>query len=322
MDLTKASPDPETETPPHTQPNHNKSLTFTNGTLKRHHHQIAAPAVLVVVSHKECLKNHAASLGGHALDGCGEFMPSSTATPTDPTSLKCAACGCHRNFHRRDSDEPPTTTTTHFHHLHHHHHPPPPPLPFRRSSISPSTSPSPSPSPSPPLPRPPPSSFYSSAPHMLLALSTGVSGASDDYPPVNPAAATKTENPNGRKRFRTKFTHEQKEKMHGFAERLGWKMQKSDEGLVEEFCNEIGVGKGVLKVWMHNNKHTLGKRYMNYSNGDNHDNGDSRISFDTNGHNNNGNGSNTDNGHHNHHHNEGAPSVHLHVSTNGSSSSS
>lgn len=67
-------------------------------------------------------------------------------------------------------------------------------------------------------------------------------------------------NPNSRKRFRTKFSQEQKEKMCLFAEKLGWKMQRSEERLVEEFCKEVGVRKGVLKVWMHNNKHTLGKR--------------------------------------------------------------
>lgn len=45
-----------------------------------------------------------------------------------------------------------------------------------------------------------------------------------------------------------------------FAERVGWKMQKRDEDLVMEFCNEVGVDRGVLKVWMHNNKNTFGKR--------------------------------------------------------------
>ncbi|KAJ4713594.1 Zinc-finger homeodomain protein [Melia azedarach] len=47
--------------------------------------------------YRECLRNHAASLGSYATDGCGEF----TADNTYPTSLQCAACGCHRNFHRR-----------------------------------------------------------------------------------------------------------------------------------------------------------------------------------------------------------------------------
>ena len=48
--------------------------------------------------------------------------------------------------------------------------------------------------------------------------------------------------------------------MYQFAERVGWKMQKRDEELVMEFCNEVGVDKGVLKVWMHNNKNTFAKR--------------------------------------------------------------
>lgn len=59
---------------------------------------------------------------------------------------------------------------------------------------------------------------------------------------------------NGRKRFRSKFSEEQKEKMQSFSEKLGWKIQKCDEEKVEEFCRQIGVTKGVLKVWMHNNK--------------------------------------------------------------------
>ncbi|XP_051145376.1 zinc-finger homeodomain protein 5-like [Andrographis paniculata] len=56
------------------------------------------------------------------------------------------------------------------------------------------------------------------------------------------------------KRFRTKFSKEQKERMVGFAERIGWRMQKQDEGLVQQFCQEIGVRIRVFKVWMHNNK--------------------------------------------------------------------
>lgn len=61
-----------------------------------------------------------------------------------------------------------------------------------------------------------------------------------------------------KKRFRTKFTQEQKEKMVELAERVGWRIQKQDEEIVEQLCNEIGIRRHVLKVWMHNNKHTLG----------------------------------------------------------------
>lgn len=48
--------------------------------------------------------------------------------------------------------------------------------------------------------------------------------------------------------------------MHEFADKVGWKMQKRDENMVMEFCNEVGVDRGVLKVWMHNNKNTLAKK--------------------------------------------------------------
>ncbi|KAL2454577.1 Zinc-finger homeodomain protein 11 [Abeliophyllum distichum] len=202
------------------------------------------------VNYKECLKNHAASLGGHAVDGCGEFMLSPTANPSEPTSLKCAACGCHRNFHRREDPLP------------HHRHHPPPPLPASRGNRS---------SPNSPSPPPISSSYYPSAPHMLLALSHGPSGPPPDSDaPIssNPTStsAPLSSNSNGKKRFRTRFTQEQKEGMLQFAERLGWKMQKKDEDVINEFCSEIGVDKGVFKVWMHNNKTTLGKRHQHTTN--------------------------------------------------------
>ncbi|KAK4426200.1 Zinc-finger homeodomain protein 9 [Sesamum alatum] len=261
MDLTNSTvktPDAETETPTRIQPA--KPSPFTNGVLKRHpplhlHHP-------VVVTYKECLKNHAATLGGHALDGCGEFMPSPASNPADPTSLKCAACGCHRNFHRREPEEPllsvpPNATPALEYRPHHRHHPPPPPPPPPRgnSGSSPNNSPSP-----PPIS----SSYYPSAPHMLLALSHGLSAPPPDSgTPISGginANSAPLLSSNSRKRFRTKFTQDQKEKMFEFAERVGWKMQKRDEDVISEFCSEIGVDKGVFKVWMHNNKNTFGKK--------------------------------------------------------------
>lgn len=52
------------------------------------------------VRYRECQKNHAASVGGYAVDGCREFMP--CGEEETPGGLTCAACGCHRNFHRRE----------------------------------------------------------------------------------------------------------------------------------------------------------------------------------------------------------------------------
>ncbi|PWA59076.1 ZF-HD homeobox protein [Artemisia annua] len=115
-------------------------------------------------------------MGGHAVDGCGEFMPSPSSSPSLPTSLKCAACGCH-------------------------------------------------------------------PPHMLLAL-----GSETNHYSTTPMS--------GKKRFRTKFTQAQKDKMHEVASKVGWKMQKRDEEMINSFCNEIGVDRNVFKVWMHNNKST------------------------------------------------------------------
>lgn len=264
------TPDSEIETPPLIKP-----LSFSN--TKNHHHQ---PPPCEAVIYKECLKNHAASIGGHAVDGCGEFIASPDSTPSDPISLKCAACGCHRNFHRRE----PSDGTTHFIDFRHHIFP-------TIKRFSPSPSPSPSLSPSPPL----------------------------QPQPVTPTAL-KTENPNGRKRFRTKFTQQQKEKMYSFSEKLGWKLQKCDEAAVDEFCHEIGVGKGVLRVWMHNNKNTFGKKeYQNPNNNNYNKNG-----FNING----TSSSNEDNHHSNNNNNENSNTtsnncgLHLHISTNGSSSSS
>lgn len=216
MDITTTTPsqpsaEAKSETPPGIHPI--KPLFFTN---KRH----APPPGGGAFAYKECLKNHAATLGGHALDGCGEFLPSPTASPADPTSLTCAACSCHRNFHRREADDPSPPPVIEYR-PHHRHHAPP--VGAARGSQSP-----------PPIS----SSYY---PHMLLALSEpGRTG------PVNP----------NRKRFRTKFSQEQREKMQGFAEKLGWKMQKVNDDMVKKFCGEIGVERGVFKVWMHNNKHS------------------------------------------------------------------
>ncbi|KAL3501411.1 hypothetical protein ACH5RR_035860 [Cinchona calisaya] len=239
------TPDTDNDTPPHTRPI--RPITFTNNESFKnhhHHHRHHQPPPHVAVAYRECLKNHAANIGGHALDGCGEFMPSQTATPTDPTSLKCAACGCHRNFHRREYEEySPFITTINPHFLDFRH-------PRRTSPSSPSS--------------PPPQT-------MLVTLSTA---AHDDQQvpihhhlhqmvatPVTPRnTKSSAENLSGRKRFRTKFSQDQKEKMYSFAEKLGWKLHKCDHNIVLNFCNEIGVARGVLKVWMHNNKNTLGRR--------------------------------------------------------------
>lgn len=197
------------------------------------------------LKYRECLKNHAANLGGHATDGCGEFMPSGEDGTLE--ALRCAACDCHRNFHRREIEGEPSCADCHFTRRDKKRlvsaflptpHAPPLALPAAPTNSL--------------MPRP------SSSTHMIMALSTGRSESDDqDGALVSPSTSSAM-----RKRFRTKFTAEQKEKMLEFAEKVGWRMQKEEEQLVQDFCSEVGVRRHVLKVWMHNNKHTMGKKTL------------------------------------------------------------
>ncbi|EES15144.1 zinc-finger homeodomain protein 2 [Sorghum bicolor] len=234
--------------------------------------------------YRECLKNHAVGIGGHAVDGCGEFMAAGEDGSID--ALRCAACGCHRNFHRKESDSPtggggadpaaaaalsPAAITAYgAAAAHHHHHQF---SPYYRT----------------------PAGYLlhqhqqlaaAAAGHMQmqrpLALpSTSHSGRVDEGDDMSGLIGPLVVAPmvgmslggsggggpsgsggsgSGKKRFRTKFTQEQKDRMLAFAERLGWRIQKHDEAAVQQFCEEVCVKRHVLKVWMHNNKHTLGKK--------------------------------------------------------------
>nr|ABY61020.1 zinc finger-homeodomain protein 1 [Eschscholzia californica] len=205
--------------------------------------------------YRECLKNHAVGIGGLAVDGCGEFMPAGEEGTLD--ALKCAACNCHRNFHRKESIELADSSTFHPLHHHHQHHPPHHHHQHHQQFTQYFRS---------------PTGYLQVAPHhrpLALPSSSGGGGHSRDEQDddvSNPSGGTGGGSGGGgggsssKKRFRTKFTQEQKDKMIVFAERLGWRIQKHDEEIVQQFCNETGVRRQVLKVWMHNNKHTLGKK--------------------------------------------------------------
>ncbi|CAL9196977.1 unnamed protein product [Musa hybrid cultivar] len=209
------------------------------------------------VRYRECLKNHAVGIGGHAVDGCGEFMAAGEEGTLD--ALRCAACGCHRNFHRKEPEgggagaggatggggamevagyhpqfSPYYRTPAGY--LHHHH--------YAAAAFA--------------------SQQHRPAPLALPSTSGGHSRDEQEdvsNPMMGGGGGGMVASGSGsRKRFRTKFTPEQKDKMLAFAERLGWRIQKHDEAAVQQFCEETCVKRHVLKVWMHNNKHTLGKK--------------------------------------------------------------
>ncbi|XP_050378829.1 zinc-finger homeodomain protein 3-like [Argentina anserina] len=237
------------------------------------------------IKYKECLKNHAAAMGGTATDGCGEFMPSGEEGTIE--ALTCSACNCHRNFHRKEIEGDlgtmsswdinsnttrvgrkvllghpnghknmsivaadalgfhtavnptggflPSRTAPH-HHPHHHPH---------QMIMS-----------------------YNNNMGLGGLMGSHLPSESDEQEQdqihhhghgggVN--VASRAPGQLVKKRFRTKFTQDQKEKMFNFAEKVGWKIQKQEESVVQSFCHEIGVKRRVLKVWMHNNKHNLAK---------------------------------------------------------------
>ncbi|CAF2140120.1 unnamed protein product [Brassica napus] len=242
--------------------NNNTRVSCNSQTLDHHQSKSSSisAAAKTTVRYRECLKNHAANVGGSVHDGCGEFMPSGEEGTLE--ALRCAACDCHRNFHRKEVDGVGSSA-----HPHRHHHqygggggrrPPPPNMMLN------------------PLMLPPPPNYaqmhhhkYGMSPPsgmvtpMSVAYGGGGGGAESSSEDLNMYGQSSGEHGGGatvgqmgfsKKRFRTKFTTEQKERMMEFAEKLGWRMNKQDEEELKRFCNEIGVKRQVFKVWMHNNK--------------------------------------------------------------------
>ncbi|KAK7344082.1 hypothetical protein VNO77_13331 [Canavalia gladiata] len=182
----------------------------------------------MIIRYKECMKNHAAAIGGNATDGCGEFMPAGEEGTLE--ALKCSACNCHRNFHRKEIESGDFNST--------------PQIPDTIQVIRPI--------------------LAQLSPNKSGSISPSDQSDEKDYEDgVNKEVQNPTEKV--KKRFRTKFTQEQKEKMLGFAERAGWRIQKLEESAVQKFCQEVGIKRRVLKVWMHNNKNTFAKRNLSTS---------------------------------------------------------
>ncbi|XP_066335173.1 zinc-finger homeodomain protein 4-like [Miscanthus floridulus] len=241
------------------------------------------------VKYRECLKNHAAAIGGNATDGCGEFMPSGEEGSLE--ALKCSACGCHRNFHRKDVDDEDDDVygaangfsglgLGHGHRaahlllapaMAHPHHKSGGGLlisgddPYGAYAAARAL---------PPALPPPPGHGHAHHHQYVMPLNMMHTSESDEMEGGGAGGVTGGDaacggsgggSASSRKRFRTKFTPGQKARMLEFAERVGWRLQRLDDGMVQAFCQEIGVKRRVLKVWMHNNKHNLATKRLEAS---------------------------------------------------------
>ncbi|XP_057785912.1 zinc-finger homeodomain protein 2-like [Salvia miltiorrhiza] len=209
--LKDPSPDPDPSTPTAEGPSNSRTPP--------------SPPNNCVIRYRECLKNHAASMGGHVVDGCGEFMPNGEQGTAE--GLRCAACDCHRNFHRKEVDGEAQPSNLYQ---------------FRTPVVNTQTPQA-------------AGGFGAAAPAIM---SFGDESSSEDLNMGGGgghAAGSK-------KRFRTKFSQEQKDRMQELAEKLGWRIQKQDEQQVQQLCQETGVKRQVFKVWMHNNKQAIKKRQI------------------------------------------------------------
>lgn len=197
----------------------------------------------VTIKYKECMKNHAIGVGGNATDGCGEFLPDGEEGTIE--ALSCSACHCHRNFHRKeiaadDSDEYNSRIGRNMLFVGHQNQEflDRNAVEYQAGTLIPSRN-------------------LARVPHRM----GGAVVPSESDEQEKPCGVTAAR-PNQvvKKRFRTKFTQQQKEKMQDFAEKVGWKIQKLEESVVQSFCQEVGVKRKVLRVWMHNNKHNFAKK--------------------------------------------------------------
>ncbi|KAK8716754.1 hypothetical protein V6N13_044055 [Hibiscus sabdariffa] len=212
-----------------------------------------------LIRYRECLKNHAASMGAHVVDGCGEFMPSGGEGTVE--ALKCAACECHRNFHRKEingesqyAPGPPSRYHTRKNTVVHLQQPTP--LNQQRFSLGLSVS-----SPSTAMPIAPVMMNFGGGGGYASGLAES---SSEDLNMLYPGGQSSHDiiPQSSKKRFRTKFSQDQKDKMVEFAEKLGWRIQKQDEQELQQFCAQVGVKRQVFKVWMHNNKQAMKKKQM------------------------------------------------------------
>ncbi|XP_019261875.1 PREDICTED: zinc-finger homeodomain protein 4-like [Nicotiana attenuata] len=174
---------------------------------------------------------------GYALDGCGEFCPNGI-----PESLICAACNCHRNFHRKMEVEVEVETEVELSILSNSHHNrgtslvivvPPTPTYQQQSRIHPRQ-------------KYDKNNNVAATPPQRAETATEMGGREIE---VAEQMSTK----------RKRINSEQKERVKAFAEKIGWRWTKYNKE-VKPFCAEIGITPYFLKNWIDNNRRRFGPK--------------------------------------------------------------
>ncbi|KAH0768286.1 hypothetical protein KY285_004157 [Solanum tuberosum] len=191
-----------------------------------------------LVKYLECRHNYAARSNGYVLDGCGEFCP--TGAPETLESFICAACHCHRNFHRKveveveDGVESPIISINHPSHG--------TPLVI--------------------MDNPPPQ--YTVRPRAQLCETFGKNNIDVetkmemDGGEIEVRELKRKYNSCSSSSVRIRLDPYQRERIWIFAnEIMGWKWTKNNEQVIP-FCDEIGITPKFLKNWINNTRRRIG----------------------------------------------------------------
>ncbi|CAN4110698.1 unnamed protein product [Withania somnifera] len=187
-----------------------------------------------VVKYLECMHNYAATSMGYVLDGCGEFCP--TGAPGTPESFICAACQCHRNFHRKMEVEEEVEAGLELPNLSVNHPRYGGPVVVIDNPIQ--------------RLRHPRQMFDKNNVGTKMEMDEGDIEVADQ--------SNFKRKKNTSSSVRMKLNPYQKERIWAFAEEvMGWRWAGNNEQVIP-FCSEIGITPEFLKNWINNNRRRIG----------------------------------------------------------------
>ncbi|GFY85342.1 homeobox protein 21 [Actinidia rufa] len=174
-----------------------------------------------VVRYRECQHNYAARVMRYTFDGCGDFLP--RGEPGTSKFMLCGVCGCHRNFHRREEMYLPRSS-------------------HQTSRVQ-------------LFNRPTTTAFPPPQSHNVKHARVG-NPPTLESPLTAPLDHEEAKEIGMKRKRRTNFTQAQKDRMRVFSEKLGWKL-KGHGKEIHQFCEDIGITRQILKVWINNNKRLM-----------------------------------------------------------------
>ncbi|XP_043687727.1 zinc-finger homeodomain protein 1-like [Telopea speciosissima] len=173
-----------------------------------------------------CMRNYAAKLGGHATDGCQEFVPAGDDS-------RCVACGCHLSFHNKmavvdntcgggGGNEESSNNA----------------VKVKAEVIEVSDD----------------EAEKEKENQLLALLEVAEQQPQQQWQQQQHHGVVVEQMGSSRRRARTRFTDEQRQQMFAFSNSLGWRMRRERWDETNRFCEQIGVSRQVFKAWLNNNK--------------------------------------------------------------------